>query len=121
MAKRSVAGAGWLVGRGLRALVGAAAGEGENISRGRKATMALVAMATVLLLGGGCAPTSGAWKKPGVTQARIDRDEGECVQEAAYPSYDDPSLPRGVLQSVIKVDRARYVACMQALGYQQGN
>jgi hypothetical protein len=86
--------------------------------------MGLVAIATVLLLGVGCAPTYKTptyetWRKAGVTRGGLDRDHEECLQEATYPSYEDPSLPRGVLQSVMKVDRGRYVGCMRARGYRR--
>ena len=75
-----------------------------------------------LLLLAGCALSPethtglGTWVKPGGRPGAVERDSLECQQEARYPSYDDPSLQRGVLQSVMRMDQDLYAACMRARG-----
>ena len=82
-------------------------------------------LAIVLLLVAGCAvsrdtqPGLGTWGKPGGNPDAVERDSRECQQDTRYPSYEDHSLQRGVLQSVMRVDRDGYAACMSARGYWQ--
>ena len=61
----------------------------------------------------------GTWTKARTTQETTDRDSYECEQEARHPSYEDPSLQRGVLQSVMRMEPEDYAACMKARGYRQ--
>jgi len=82
-------------------------------------------VAISLLLVAGCTvsretqPGLGTWGKPGGNPEAVEQDSRECQQNARYPSYEDPSLQRGVLQSVMRVDRNEYAACMSARGYWQ--
>jgi hypothetical protein len=80
--------------------------------------------ATTLVLGvsllAGCAASvgSGRWvfEKPGVTEAELKRDRGECFSLSIDPDVDRTTT--GIVDlGFIRLDRESYKACMEARGY----
>jgi hypothetical protein len=75
----------------------------------------VVALLSLLLLLGGCAPrmSSERWifQKAGMTDAQRRQDQRECLTQAI-----DPTGPLR-LGEFIRLDRAIYEACMAQRGY----